>query len=130
MDSVTKKFIPILGGLNEHPIDILEKKVTQDQDTIGIVERLNGVSKLWNHEIERLLKLINKNETDQKFTDDELNKFKRAQQKWEEYRDAQEKAVVTYFAKRNGTYYFVKAASMILEINKSRASFLWGFLNF
>ena len=129
-DSVTEKFIPILSGLHKHPIDILEEKATVDQGTIGIVERRIGIAKMWNHEIDRLLKLIYTNKINRRFTEEELIILRESQQKWVDYRNSQKKAVGTYFSKYDGTYWYIKSASMMLNINKRRAECLSEFLSF
>ena len=127
-DSVTGKVIPIFAGLNEHPVDILETKAMQ-HSTMGAAASLNEISKVWNHEIDRLLALIYTNKIPRKFTEEELMTLKQSQQKWVDYRKSQRKAVATYFSKSSGTFLIIKTAYMMLNINKRRADCLSEFLN-
>ena len=98
-DSVTGKVIPIFAGLNEHPVDILETKAIQEHSTMGAAGRLYEISKVWNHEIDRLLALIYTDKIPRKFTEEELMTLRQSQQKWVDYRKSQRKAVTTYFSK-------------------------------
>ena len=129
-DSVTGKSIPIYGGLNEHPLHILETKAIQEHSTMGAAGRLYEISKVWNHEIDRLLALIYTDKIPRKFTEEELMTLRQSQQKWVDYRKSQRKAVTTYFSKSSGTFLIIKTAYMVLNINKRRADCLSEFLTF
>jgi len=128
-DPGTGKLIPVLYGLKDHPIDILQRKESaRAPNTIAAAMCYVKAEQLWDKELNRVYKLLLADKNPREFTREEKSGMVRAQRQWIKFRDAQLRAIATIFSKRPGTIQRVKRAGHAMELTRSQALRLSSYL--
>jgi len=131
LDPKTRKVIPILSGLKEHPIDaLLDRRLQIAQSTVSMVECYVGITELWDHELNRAYRLVLADKEDHKLNAEEKLILVGAQRKWVDFRDAQIRAIGTHYGKRDGTIRGIIAASQVMDVTKQQALRLGSMFGF
>ena len=131
LDPKTRKAIPILSGLKEHPIDaLLDRRLQKAQSTVGMVECYVGITELWDHELNRVYRAVLADKEDRKLNAEERLILVGAQRKWIQYRDAQNKAIATHYRKRDGSIWRITTARQVMDVTKQQALRLGSMLGF
>ena len=117
VDPSTGKTLPILSGLKEHPLDILEhQRGEKDISTMDMVDTLNAFTDLWEKEMNRVLNaLMNTVDMDGKRT------IQDSQEAWKKFRDAEIKMLIKIHSGREGTIQSIIISSRIQTITRDRA---------
>jgi uncharacterized protein YecT (DUF1311 family) len=99
VDSSTGKTLPILSGLKEHPLEVLEhQRGKKDISTMDMVDTLNAFTDLWEKEMNRVLNaLMTTVDMDGKRT------IQDSQEAWKKFRDAEVKMLIKIHNEREGT---------------------------
>jgi uncharacterized protein YecT (DUF1311 family) len=115
-DPESQKSIPILSGLQKHPIDLITEKCLEDnQSTQGMVECYDGGYGLWDKELNRsysgLMASLN---------DEQRKAVQEAQRQWLKFRDAQIIAIGA-ISNRDGTIGRIVSAEHVMNLIKEQA---------
>lgn len=114
-DPDSGRSIPIIGGLEKHPIDLIVDKCFESElSTQGMVGCYVRGQQLWDGEINRLYDLLmNSLKGKQK------NSVQVAQQLWKKYRNAHTQAVSAVYTE--GTIAFISRAGEMMRLEKEQA---------
>jgi uncharacterized protein YecT (DUF1311 family) len=117
LDISTGKSIPILSGLEKHPLDILKsKRMEKNISTMDMVDTLIAFTDLWEKEMNRVLNaLMVSADMDGKRT------IQDSQEAWKKFRDAEVKMLIKIHSGREGTIQSIVIASRIQKITRDRA---------
>jgi uncharacterized protein YecT (DUF1311 family) len=122
-DPDSQKALPVLRGLDKHPIDLIVGKcLGQNDSTTGMVDCYGRGHDLWDKELNRSYKALIES-----LGDDQKKKVKEAQQQWLQFRDAQIAAIGAIYHGREGTLWRIVAAEQFMNVVKEQAQRLYGF---
>ena len=125
LDISTGKSIPILSGLEKHPLDILKsKRMEKNISTMDMVSTMSDFTKLWDKEMNRALGALKK-------TLDRSGKrtIQDSQEAWKKFRDAEVKMLIKIHNEREGTIQSIVIGSRIQAITRDRAIQINGYLS-
>lgn len=115
LDAVSGKWIPILSGLDRHPIDqLLEKCIEADETTVGMVMCAEEAHQRWDKELNRVYTILM-----QQIGGAQKRVLREAQRQWIVFRD-KETEFITKFYSEQGSIFRVFAANDIMALTKSR----------
>lgn len=125
VDSSTGKTLPILSGLKEHPLEVLEhQRSEKDVSTMDMVATLNAFTTLWEKEMNRVVNaLMVSADMDGKRT------IQDSQDAWKKFKDAEIKMLIKIHNEREGTIQSIVIASRIQAITRNRANQLNNYLS-
>jgi uncharacterized protein YecT (DUF1311 family) len=123
-DRQIKKALPILDGLDKHPIDIaLDDCLRKDETTAGRVGCYGRAEARWDAEVERAYqKLLSSLDPARQAG------VREAQQSWVTFRDAQIAAIYAVNGPRDGTIWKVTGARQAARIAREQAQRLAGLM--
>ncbi len=125
LDISTGKSIPILSGLEKHPLDILKsKRMEKNISTMDMVDTLIAFTDLWEKEMNRVLNaLMTTVDMDGKRT------IQDSQEAWKKFRDAEVKMLIKIHNEREGTIQSIVIAARIQGITRDRANQINNYLS-
>lgn len=107
------------GQQNRHPIDLeIERLLTVDESTNGQVQALAKGGELWDKELNRLYKELNKALSGNGEAKKALVESQRA---WIAFRDGEMKFIEAMYARKEGTMFRPMAADDFMKLTRCRA---------
>ena len=123
VDPETKKFLPVLGGLERHPIDLaLAACLEKNGTTTGMVDCYGEAEGRWDQELNRAYCTLLAPLDEQS-----KRKVQEAQRAWLSFRDGQLSAISAVYGAREGTVWRVVAARQSMEVVREQALRLASF---
>lgn len=114
-DPVLSKFIPIVNGLEKHPIDVLlDKCMEKDDSTFGMVECYGAASTRWDKELNRSYASLTK-----ELSAKGKELFKESQRAWMKFREAQN-AANGALRENGGTIWSIIIAQQAMNLVKDQ----------
>lgn len=139
LDPQSGKYIPIISGLELHPIDLfLKKKLEKARTTYDYRIAHQGATNLWDIEIHRAYKdlLSSYPSCMEDLKEEEVNLFKKsenalveAQRKWIGFRDAERAAIYKFNLLKQGTLHLISADAAVMDLSRRRALALVSMLD-
>lgn len=121
VDSVTNRSIPIIGGLDKHPIDLLLSQCLETgHTTIGMVDCYSDARARWDTEMNRLYSLVLS-----RLATADQDKLRIAQRAWIEYRDRTIQALGAVFTQ--GSIANIDIGAEAVRVTKEQAQRLERF---
>ncbi len=118
LDLDTGRSIPIVGGLEKHPIDgIIERCLTTELSTRGMAGCYERGLRLWDGEMNRLYALLVK-----ALSPAQRSAVENAQTAWLKYRDTQSAAIGAVYTQ--GTISAISRADEVMGLTRSQAQLL------
>jgi|GEM_PF-2920677 len=120
LDPVTGKYIEIINGLEDHPIELIYKDKVGEGSTASEVVAANEIIEVWAIEIARIYNRLRQEYPEQ------VGVFNNAEQKWESYCEADQSARRVAFGKP-GSIYSITAARDRVALYRNHALRLAGW---
>ena len=115
-DSGSGKSIPVLSGMEKHPIELLSEKCLKDNSTtMGMVECFGKERDRWNKEMNRAYKALRET-----LNDKQRKAVEESQGQWLKYRDSQIDAIYAV-NDREGTIWRVVSAEQAMKVVREQA---------
>jgi uncharacterized protein YecT (DUF1311 family) len=123
VDPESKKALPVLGGLEKHPIDlVLAACLEKNGSTTGMVECYGEAESRWDQELNRAYRALLAPLDEQS-----KKKVQEAQRAWLGFRDGQLSAISSVYGARAGTMWRIVAARQSMEVVREQALRLASF---
>lgn len=111
----------------KHPIDVKFEDCTNAPDgytTYGMIECMREAEAAWDKELNKQYREVMK-----RLSADGKAILKKTQKAWLGYRDAEKEFSAIYYGNKQGSMYLVLNAARLMEITRSRALELKGYMS-
>lgn len=123
VDPESKTPLPVVAGLEKHPIDLaLEACLQKDDTTAGMSECYAEAESRWDQELNRAYRALLAPLDEQS-----RKKVQDAQRAWLSFRDGQLSAISSIYGARQGTIWHITAARQSMEVVREQALRLGSF---
>jgi uncharacterized protein YecT (DUF1311 family) len=115
-DPESKKDLPVLGGLEKHPIDLeLAACLEKNDSTMGMVECYGEAESRWEQELNRAYRALLAPLDEQP-----KRRVQEAQRAWLGFRDGELSAISSVYSAREATIWRIVAARQSMEVVRSK----------